>query len=251
VGTGGTILKTTNAGVQWKPLNSRVTENLSSVYFSSPEVGCAVGSHSVILTTRDGGASWTNQLFDSLIYLRQVIFPSARIGYAIGGVSAITIGTGVTLGIVLKTTDGGVSWFNEGTHCTDYLYSAYFLDTATGYAVGDNGSILATADGGVSWTNKKSVIFSNVLKSVYFTDYATGYVCGVMGTIMKTIDSATTWKNVTNPASGSVNTLNCLRFLTGQIGDRSENRQRKRGNPQANRELENRSPLQNNSEHNG
>jgi photosystem II stability/assembly factor-like uncharacterized protein len=71
VGTGGTILKTTNGGLNWTPQNSNTSLTLTSVYFPKTDTGYAVGAE-IILKTTDGGENWTSQTSD--FSLRSVYF---------------------------------------------------------------------------------------------------------------------------------------------------------------------------------
>ncbi|MBK6539280.1 MAG: hypothetical protein IPG09_16510 [Ignavibacteria bacterium] len=72
------------------------------------------------------------------------------------------------------------------------LYSNYFTDANTGYAVGDSGKILKTTDGGSNWLQQISPT-RNLLKSVYFVNENTGYVVGDTGVILKTINAGVNW----------------------------------------------------------
>jgi hypothetical protein len=54
-----------------------------------------------------------------------------------------------SLGIVIKTTNGGTTWTRLSTGTTNNLYSGFFTDLSTGYAVGFGGTILKTSNGGV------------------------------------------------------------------------------------------------------
>ena len=58
-GSGGIILKTTNAGTTWTSKTSGLTTNLNSIYFTSSTTGYAVGDSKTIIKTTDGGTSWT------------------------------------------------------------------------------------------------------------------------------------------------------------------------------------------------
>jgi hypothetical protein len=51
-------------------------------------------------------------------------------------------------GIVFKTTDGGISWINKPSITTNWLFSFYFIDSNTGWAVGSGGTILKTINSG-------------------------------------------------------------------------------------------------------
>ena len=90
--------------------------------------------------------------------------------------------------MILKTTDGGTNWFSLNSGTTLALYSVYFPDADTGYAVGYGGIILKTNNGGISWTSKHTGYTVNDLNSVFFTDAHTGYTVGEGGTILKTTD---------------------------------------------------------------
>jgi photosystem II stability/assembly factor-like uncharacterized protein len=51
-------------------------------------------------------------------------------------------------GLVLKTTDGGMSWKQQKTRTTSDFHSVQFpLDSKTGFIIG-NGTIMKTTDGG-------------------------------------------------------------------------------------------------------
>jgi photosystem II stability/assembly factor-like uncharacterized protein len=54
-GSGGTILKTTDGGINWLFQNSRTSKSLSSVFFTGENTGYAVGEYGTILKTTDGG----------------------------------------------------------------------------------------------------------------------------------------------------------------------------------------------------
>jgi len=59
-----------------------------------------------------------------------VYFIDSNNGYACGS------------GIMMKTTDGGVSWIREGPITHRNLNAVYFPDISFGYTVGDGGQIL-------------------------------------------------------------------------------------------------------------
>lgn len=65
VGVNGTILKTTDSGVNWNPQSSNTSETLNGVSFADTQNGWAVGNGGTILVTNDGGATWLDQGFSS------------------------------------------------------------------------------------------------------------------------------------------------------------------------------------------
>jgi photosystem II stability/assembly factor-like uncharacterized protein len=75
------------------------------------------------------------------------------------------------------------------------LASIFFVDSNTGYTVGENGLILKTLNGGTTWTIQPSGT-TNELSSVYFTDTETGYIVDLEGTIRKTTNGGTSWTSL-------------------------------------------------------
>ena len=95
---------------------------------------------------------------------------------------------------------------------TNDLYSTYFLNIDTGYAVGLNGTIIKTVNGGTSWTLLNSGTLTN-LKSVCFINADTGYVADANGAIIKTVNGGSTWQTLS--LSSSINTIY---FVNPQVG---------------------------------
>ena len=98
VGEGGTILKTTDGGIDWNSQISGATERLLSVHFTNNNTGWIVGWSGTILKTTDGGTNWNFQTSGSTSRLYSVHFTDQNTGWAVGG-----------RGTILKTTNGGVT----------------------------------------------------------------------------------------------------------------------------------------------
>ena len=73
----------------------------------------------------------------------------------------------------------------------DEFVSVHFVNTTTGWAVGQSGVIRHTTDGGVTWTHQNSGT-TRELMSVDFTDANTGWAVGGGGTILKYQDTGGT-----------------------------------------------------------
>ena len=83
-----------------------------------------------------------------------------------------------------------------------YLKDVTFIDTMTGWAVGDvhwdpaqqgyTGTIIKTTDGGTTWTPQNTGVTA-LLNAVTFIDATTGWVVGNHGTILHTRDGGETW----------------------------------------------------------
>lgn len=72
------------------------------------------------------------------------------------------------------------------------IWSTYFTDASTGYAVCNKGTIVKTENGGLTWTQQSSGTNNN-LYSVFFANATTGWIVGSSCTILKTINGGSTW----------------------------------------------------------
>jgi photosystem II stability/assembly factor-like uncharacterized protein len=79
-------------------------------------------------------------------------------------------------------------WYQQNSGTLSDLYSVFFVDASTGYAVGDS-AILKTTNGGSNWSKQ---VTQNRLRSVFFLDANTGYTCGGHS-IYKTTNAGNTW----------------------------------------------------------
>ena len=89
VGSGGTILRTTDGGQRWTKQANGTTNMLFSVTFQDAQTGWAVGRGGTIFRTTDGGQRWTQQgeyrrhpapvLYVALIVAISLVWYGARI----------------------------------------------------------------------------------------------------------------------------------------------------------------------------
>src|SRR5262249_45956471 len=141
--------------------------------------GTAVGGGTILRTT-DGGATWTSQWPARSDFFVGVSFKDARTGIVVG--VTLTDDRGVLLvnppPIILRTTDGGVTWTSINVPPVNSLRGVSFFNSQTGFAVGDTGSILRTVDGGVTWEQlRRDLIAPNAsLTGIAFTDARNGTV---------------------------------------------------------------------------
>lgn len=211
VGTWGTILKTTNGGLNWTTQESGTTNGLESVYFTDTNTGYAVGLSGTILKTINGGTSWITQASGIADHLNEVFFVDSNTGYAAGGIYSPQLQ--IIQGTIIKTNNGGATWYVIFQQADRALYSIYFTDAETGYAVGYFGHVLKTTNGGNSWTDH-SCETNSFLTSVFFPNADTGYVVSDYGEIFKTIDQGENWTLVLN----GLYQLHSVFFSSAEIG---------------------------------
>jgi len=186
VGNNGTIIITTDGGINWSSQTSGTSNSLNSVFFTDEYNGWVVGQSGIILYTSDGGTYWNVQTSNTSNNLQTVYFIDANNGWAAGG-----------NGTILYTNDGGSTWNAQNSNSFSWLYSVYFNDANNGFAAGSNGTIITTPDGGLTWTSQSSGT-SNYLFSIYFVDSNSGWITGSDGILLKTSDGGSTWTTQTS-----------------------------------------------------
>ncbi len=144
----GFVLKSTDGGENWTNIETGFTESLRSIYFISNSLGWAVGYHSdigIIIKTTDGGESWYQAEHPETLSLHSVQFVNEHIGWACGS----KLDSGEERGVILYTNDGGENW-SEQYVCDQLsvLFSLFFIDGLTGWAVGYDGIIVKTINAG-------------------------------------------------------------------------------------------------------
>lgn len=200
VGAGGTIYKTTDAGVTWTHMFCGTLANLYGVDFSDDAVGVIVGDSGIVLRTDDGGRHWSRRESGTSNLLWSIDFASPLIGYAVGEYST-----------VLRTTDGGQSWTRQIVPLGIY-FSVSFLDQNTGVAVGSSGASIYTTDGGTTWRESETE-FNDNINDVCMVDKDFGLAVGDYGAVLKTTDGGKTWAE---QPQFTLSRLNALAFSDAQ-----------------------------------
>ena len=165
----GRIYSITSSGVS--AMNSGVTTNLRSISFPSSGLGWTCGDGVII----NYNGSWSQQDPPSEGY-NSIYMVNNTTGWAVG-----------SSGVIVNTTDGGLSWNYQSNPDTSTraLNDVFFLNANEGWAVGNSGVILHTTNGGTAWSIEGSGLTTNMLRSVQFTSSSNGYVLGNNKTLLK------------------------------------------------------------------
>jgi photosystem II stability/assembly factor-like uncharacterized protein len=195
VGNAGTILRTTDGGINWEPQISGTQYDLNAIYFTDINNGTAVG-YNKILRTSDGGDTWITQYSSIYISCSGVYFSDINNGWVVGN--------SFSNGIILNTTNGGNNWETQTLPNNHQLREVSFFDELNGIAVGNNGIIYKTTDGGQNWNQQNSG--SNYeLKAVSFQDLNNANVVGGGyyggSEILRTTDAGQTWLSQSSSVS--------------------------------------------------
>ncbi len=206
------LLKTSNGGSTWTSSAAKGTPlasaNANTFISNAGSIGYSIDNTSyfindTIYKTTNTGTAWSSSSISSTTILNSIYLVDANQGWAVGGINFVfyrnVFKTTVKNIAILKTTDGGSSWFGQSPgEANQVLRSVYFADLNNGWAVGDSGIIVKTIDGGTTWVRKTSGTLANLV-SVHFATTTTGRVVGDSGIILKTTDGGSTWVKQFNP----------------------------------------------------
>src|SRR5688500_129586 len=97
--------------------------------------------------------------------------------------------------VLIIISVANAQWFNLNSPTSNYLYSVYFSNYDTGYAVGGNinqSVFLKTVNGGIDW-NIQTNTQTKWLYDIVFLNDTTGVACGYDGAMYKTTNAGTSW----------------------------------------------------------
>lgn len=125
-------------------------------------------------------------------------------------------------GVVIRTDDGGVTWFVLNPKFNYNFHDVFFFDADTGLVVGNGGTIMRTVKGGVDggrdgdegWRLIKSPTPIKNLFAITFIDNMFGWIVGEDGRILETKNGGRDWVIVGSP---SVQNLRSVAF-TDTVG---------------------------------
>ena len=161
---------------------------LHAVTFVDKTEGWAVGDHGVIWHTVDGGKFWERQKSGTRASLRAVQFLTPYTGFAVGRTELPTT-LGHSSGIVLTTTNGGLTWTELTNGLMPGLMVVKFFNDKNGIVTGDSTpafpcGIFTTSDGGISWKPQDGPKGVNWTSS-NFRDETSGEIIGGGGRRLK------------------------------------------------------------------
>jgi photosystem II stability/assembly factor-like uncharacterized protein len=254
----GEILKTTNGGLNWFQQNSGVTKILWGIHPVNENVVYCVGWFQTIIKTTDGGNNWfiirngpsgQGASFYELYFINQNTGWLLRDNYILrttnGGInfdSTHTIYTylmdiyfkdaltGVLCGdgaLIMRTTDGGVSW-NQitvpiGTEASDFFKISFV--GSTGWVVSRTGAnwlggykVYRTQNFGITWDSLTRINYPTGTENycVFFTSLNTGWCGGSYGHVFKTKNGGFNWIEENTQSNNSF--IQSMWFYNDSVG---------------------------------
>ncbi|MFA6481742.1 MAG: YCF48-related protein [Bacteroidales bacterium] len=244
VSTWGKVLRTTDAGATWTMTTFEDTGNLKIISILDANNMLIWGQASKTLVSTNGGASfamrsnstdkigWMNDLFikpngyflgvgeRGLLFkstngtdwsiktngfienIQDIWFTDNLEGFIAGGD-----------GLLMKTTDGGVTWVSKNHPMYPPEYTClFFINKTIGFA-GANHTLYKTTNSGENWTEvmgmNSSLKAPGFIKSVFFLDRDNGWTIAEEGIVCRTADGGTTWQAI---QTGSTDILSDIVF---------------------------------------
>ena len=200
VGVKGLILHTTDSGNTWVKQRSPTSANLTKVFFINSLIGWAVGDSGKILKTTNGGTYWELKNSNVTSTITSLQFLNENLGWA----SAKSTTSSPLRAIVLKTTDGGNSWFASATIRFEPT-SLHFTNANNGIIGSQDGPSFAfskklqkTTDGGITWTGFYPQNWDGTIKFTFADNLLNGILSksywDMLGRIIYiTSDGGATW----------------------------------------------------------
>jgi photosystem II stability/assembly factor-like uncharacterized protein len=206
-GLNGRVLKSTNSGLSWYLLNPGVSVTLNSVSFLNSETGYIAGYNTKVLYTTNGGTSWVDRSLGLSVNIISAFFTSQDTGY---------VGTASGTQQLFRTTNGGINWVQQSIPNVFLLFvkSIQFINSNTGYFVGDVPFIFRTTNSGVSWDTTYSGAAGARFLDVFFGGSDTGYAVGE-GVICKTTNGGSSWFMQNRGTSPYINSVYFTNANTG------------------------------------
>jgi photosystem II stability/assembly factor-like uncharacterized protein len=210
-GSDGTILKTTNGGINWIQQSNEATgKSLYGIFPVNANVVYCVGYFETILKTTNGGDNW--------LTIQNGPIGEGNSHFCVFFLNGNTGWVGSTYQII-KTTNGGINWIS-------YLYSnwlndIYFKDSLNGIAVnGEAYRYGITFDGGLNWSQQISGEGNYFDISILPYNKNIGFIVNSMGfSVRKTTNFGITFDSIGNiPYVISPYSLYCSKFTNENIG---------------------------------
>ena len=108
------------------------------------------------------------------------------------------------------------AWMFIDSGTSAWLRDVTFVDSSTGWVVGDGGTILKTVDAGIAWAPQTSNVSHN-LNDVHFIDANNGWVVGDSATLIQTTDGGSSWTSLTVPVTKRLEGVCFLDSNTGWV----------------------------------
>ncbi len=189
------LLRTSDGGANWDYQMSITPNDYQCIFFKDKMNGWALDSYGSLLHTTNNGELWKTVVVpksgeaDIPVGFASFSFVTAKVGWAIRGGNSWRN----TSKTIVRTTDGGITWYEQLSDSRKSLLSVKFNDLNNGWVVGDSGLTLHTTDGGRNWRSH-FLGMKQPLSTIFFSDNDNGWTTNGDEWI-HTTDCGVTWNN--------------------------------------------------------
>lgn len=141
------LTSTTNDGINWMRSVIFNHSQVESISIFKPTLVCILIPPTIYIN-QNGFEYFIEYQHTFDYHPRKAKFISDSAIYVIG-----------VLGVIYKTTNLGLTWFQQNSPSTRHLNDIYFLNENTGFIVGDSGTILKTTNGGIVFAGSNQEIY--------------------------------------------------------------------------------------------
>jgi photosystem II stability/assembly factor-like uncharacterized protein len=238
-GMDGLLIKTTTIDTLWNLVETGTTNSLFALHFFDKQNGYAVGENGTVLRVKNSGSNISSVNSGTSASLYDIFFPTDTLGFIcgydgkifkikpyFGSDSLFPVNSGVTVplnkiwfpnpdtgyiagevGTILKTTDGGNTWYPQYTGTSNSFRGIYFFNGNKGVVVGAGLTVLSTENGGgsvilpgipdLSPADQNITLYPNPATRIVTLEFLTApfasaeiEIIDLTGKLMKTLQSA-------------------------------------------------------------
>jgi photosystem II stability/assembly factor-like uncharacterized protein len=212
----GTLLTTTDSGVNWEAVNTNLPGNIIifRIRFYDELHGCLFGKTcdsyygycQSIFWTGDGGVTWSEQLAPDSTAFRDIAFADRLNGVVVGWNAR------VQHSVAFRTVDGGLNWNEIDFDFGGAIYQVILVNRTFGYIRSDS-AIWRTTDLGLTW-NQVTCPGTPAAITLSFCNELWGYADADNG-LYRTTDGGQTWLDLPDPYSGR---FTGITFINPSVG---------------------------------
>jgi len=171
----------------------------NSLYFTSPNTGYFYGSNKYLYKSTNKGTNWVLRGMPDMVMTNYLFTDTSNI-YMCGYFS------NANSGLIRKSTNGGLNWNTILSSDSTLIHKIFFLNSLTGYAIGNYKYVFRTSNGGNNWTIQTPDTSALCgIKSISFINPYTGWLAGNYGKVYNTTNGGSTFANNTTEIVNNYN----------------------------------------------
>lgn len=182
-------------GTTWRATNYHGASR-RAVAFWDGRHGVVVGDDGDIVTTSDGGDTWTFRFSGTNGILYDVAYLDSLTVFAVGGAAG---------GVVLRSTDGGVSWSQLMNTGVGFAGTAIDITSGVVRVSDSSRKLRASTDGGDTWSEVGTT--AKELVAIDFFDAVFGIAAGDDGLVYLTSNGGVDWNEFSNGLDEPINAV--------------------------------------------